>query len=251
MNIIRDLRHKKKFIIDDIYIDKYARICGIYATGVYASLCRHADRNQKCFPSKKLLAQELKISERKAYDGLKILEKLNIMKIESQGRKKDGSYKSNEYTLFDSSQWHEIPTAGGAVGTEQYSPQACGAYNRKQGVPNKETQEEGNTDKETHSVSCEVNPFSIFWENYPKKEGRKHAEEVWKKKKLDSVLPLIIAFMEKAKDTYRWKGGYSKNPTTFLNGEHWNDDLSGYDSVKGNKPSNLLLAPENKYEDYQ
>lgn len=248
---IRDLRHKGKFIIDDIYLDKYARLCGVHATGVYSSLCRHANKQQTCFPSKKLIAQELKISERKVYDGLKILKSWNIINIESQGRKNNGSYKSNLYTLLDMSLWHNIPSADSAISTDDALPSASNADHHRYDLPNKETQEEGNTLKETQVDSIELNPFDSFWLEYPKKEQRKLAEEIWKKKKLDQKLSIIIDFIIKAKNTPRWKSGFINQPVKFLKGELWNDDLFGYGEIKQNKLGNILPAPENKYENYR
>ena len=251
MDKIRDLRHKGKYVIDDIYVDKYAKVCGIYATGIYNSLCRHANKAQTCFPSKRLIAKELKMSERKVYDGLKTLVYWNIIRIEDQGRKNNGLYNSKLYTLFDMSQWRNIPSASGAVGTEEHNPQAYGAEHAKQVVPNKETQEEGNTDKETQQVFSATGSFSLFWEQYPKKVRRKQAEEIWKKKGLGNFLPEVLVFIEKAKNTDKWKKGFIDTAPNFLNGELWHDDLSEYGSVKANTPSNLLVAPKNKYENYK
>ena len=72
------------------------------------------------------------------------------------------------------------------------------------------------------------NGFSQFWKEYPKKELKKRTEEIWKNKKLDKFLKEILEFIEKAKNTDRWQKGFIKQPPAFLNGECWNDDLSGY-----------------------
>ena len=72
---VRDMRHKEKFQIDDIYLNGYAKKCGIYATGVYISLCRHSDAKlQECWPSIRKIAEELNISEKQVGRALKILE---------------------------------------------------------------------------------------------------------------------------------------------------------------------------------
>lgn len=128
---IRDLR-EKFFQVDNEYLNGYARLCGINATGVYLSMCRHADNNQKCFPSKKLIAEELSISERSVYNAIKELEKWNIISIENQGRKKDGSFKVKVYTLNNKRNWRPktkkndrrqmVPSA-----RNDKSPQAPGA----------------------------------------------------------------------------------------------------------------------------
>lgn len=98
--IIRDLRRKEKFIIDDEYLNGYAKICGIFATGVYVSLCRHADKEQKAFPSIKRMAAELAISESSVKRGLKRLDEHRIIV-----RERKGKMLTNRYYLLDKSEW--------------------------------------------------------------------------------------------------------------------------------------------------
>jgi DNA-binding Lrp family transcriptional regulator len=124
---IRDFRNKRFFQVDDEYLNGYAKLCGIHATGVYFSLCRHANKEQTCFPSKKLIARELSISERTVYTAIKKLEEWDIIKIESQGRKDNGSFKNLIYILLDKSQWKDKPSANCAVGKKQQPPSASGA----------------------------------------------------------------------------------------------------------------------------
>ena len=83
----------------------------------------------------------------------------------------------------------------------------------------------------TMSANADVS-FSKFWEIYPKKELKKKAQDIWKSKKLDSQVTEILAFIEKARESDRWKRGYVKQPTAFLNGECWNDDLASYSDRK-------------------
>lgn len=141
---IRDLRDKY-FQVDDEYLNGYAKLCGIQATGVYLSLCRHANKQQQCFPSKKLVANELAISERGVYSAVKELEKWNIIKVEEQGRKENGSFKNKLYTLLDKKYWKNKPQAINADGKIEHQPQANDDISRRQDVPNKETHI-----KETH-----------------------------------------------------------------------------------------------------
>lgn len=82
-------------------------------------------------------------------------------------------------------------------------------------------------------MSDKSDAFSQFWDKYPKKELKKKTLEIWKRKKLDSRLGEILAFIEKASLTDRWKKGFVKQPPVFLNGECWNDDLTSYGDKKG------------------
>ena len=136
---LRDLR-EKFFQVDDEYLNGYAKLCGINATGIYMTLCRHASKDQSCFPSKKTIGEKLRISERSVYTAIKTLEKWNIIKVESQGRKHDGSYKSLTYFLLDKTQWKPKPTANIADGKKKHLSTANNDNNRRQQMPNNKTQ---------------------------------------------------------------------------------------------------------------
>jgi hypothetical protein len=84
--------------------------------------------------------------------------------------------------------------------------------------------------KESKDNTCptENKSFDIFWEVYPKKELKKRSKEIWTSKNLSEKLPEILAFLEQAKLTVRWRKGYIKQPPAFLNGECWNDDIAAY-----------------------
>lgn len=74
--------------------------------------------------------------------------------------------------------------------------------------------------------------FLQFWTSYPKRENKKGCEEKWKSKKLDSMVTEILSFIEKAKESDRWKKGFIKAPLVFLNQESWNDDIDAYNDIK-------------------
>jgi hypothetical protein len=100
---IRDLRDKF-FMVDDAYINGYAKILGIYATGVYMSLCRHvAIGTQECFPRVQTIAEELGISARVVMRAIKALASWKLIIIE----KRIG--QSNLYTLTNKSSWAKKP----------------------------------------------------------------------------------------------------------------------------------------------
>lgn len=93
-------------------------------------------------------------------------------------------------------------------------------------------------DKEDNVGSADL--FESFWKEYPKKENKKKAKELWKRKKLDSSLQEILDFIQKAKSTERWQKGFVPHATTFLNGERWTDDLSSY----GDGENDDITIPE-------
>lgn len=102
-----------------------------------------------------------------------------------------------------------------------------------------------NTHKESKERKKEKNtiytePFLAFFNAYPKRVGKKQAFTIWQRKGLDSKVEDISAFIQKAKTTRQWLEGYVPNPTTFLNGDRWEDDVGAY-----NRVSNLNINLDN------
>lgn len=121
---IRDARAKGWYWMSHEYLNGYAKLCGIFATGVYTSLCRHSNDSQQSWPSIRLMAEELCISESSVKRGLNKLARWNIISIL---RRKDPETKKNLpniYTLLDKSEWKPKPQVSenlGAIGPEEQS----------------------------------------------------------------------------------------------------------------------------------
>ena len=76
--------------------------------------------------------------------------------------------------------------------------------------------------------------FDDFWAVYPTKENKKKAKSIWSKKKLDSKADIIIADVIKRKACHkRWLDGFIPNPTTYLNGERWEDEITEVNHAEG------------------
>lgn len=78
-----------------------------------------------------------------------------------------------------------------------------------------------NTSNNTHIE------FGKFWELYPKKVEKKKAEAKWNRLK-KTEQDAILTDLPKRKATEQWQkaaGQYVPNPTTYLNGERWNDSI--------------------------
>jgi len=114
---IRDKRRKEFFTVDHEYLNGYAKLCGSSATLVYLSLCRHADMNQKCFPSVKLMAEEHSITSRTVITAIKKLIEWNIIK-KTKTRKNNGVWLNNVYLLLDKSEWKTKPSENISPGNQ-------------------------------------------------------------------------------------------------------------------------------------
>jgi len=104
---VRDLRKKDQFKIDDKYLNGYARVCGVNATLVYSSLCRHAEfYTQKAFPSQLRIAYQHGISVKRVRAGFKKLMEYNIITAKKERLK--GKFANYAYYLLDKSEWVTI-----------------------------------------------------------------------------------------------------------------------------------------------
>ena len=66
--------------------------------------------------------------------------------------------------------------------------------------------------------------FDEFWAVYPKKRKKKTALDIWRRKKPDASV-LIADVRARLAGDKQWLGGFVPDPTTYLNGERWNDDM--------------------------
>lgn len=123
---IRDKRNKEWFIVDNIYLNGYARIFGPIGSSVYLSLCRHADNEtQKCFPSMELIAEEIAISRQTVGKYISLLEGHGLISVQKNISKKDKKRENNIYTLLDKSNWRKEPCktdVHGAMSNETQKP---------------------------------------------------------------------------------------------------------------------------------
>ena len=79
--------------------------------------------------------------------------------------------------------------------------------------------------KEKKNTTSTATRFDAWWKAYPKKIEKKKALEIWKRRKLDRIADIIIADTEQRPTACeKWKAGYIPNPTTYLNGDRWDDE---------------------------
>ena len=72
--------------------------------------------------------------------------------------------------------------------------------------------------------------FNKFWDTYDNKVGMQKCKQKFFRLNLDTMIKINEVVGEYIKKTPNVR--YRKNPLTWLNGEHWNDDINATDSVK-------------------
>jgi hypothetical protein len=89
-------------------------------------------------------------------------------------------------------------------------------------------------------IGQQADRFEDFFSQYPKKVKRKTANEIWRRKNLNSLADQIIQDIAmRLSSDRRWLDGFIPDPTTYLNQERWNDELSigGSNAKSGKKYS--------------
>lgn len=77
-------------------------------------------------------------------------------------------------------------------------------------------------------VATDPEGFAEFWSLWPttsRKQDRKKCAEKWRRNKLATALPKILAHVTAMKGTKTWREGFEPAPLTYLTGERWNDGM--------------------------
>ena len=232
--IIRDLRSKAKFVVDDLYINGYARFVGPYATCVYNSLCRHANKIQKSWPSIQTIADQHGIGRNSVINGIKKLEFWKIIHKDRIGKK-----ANNRYNLLDKSCWIDISEVSLKDFSEVYHINFTSLSDKLQGFTRRTSIVRKHISKETQRKDTYSEEFLLFWDQYPKKISKPDAfkafNRVSKANTGAKLLELIIKDLKIRAKTADWlkeKGKYIPYPATYLNQRRWEDEDKGQPPIK-------------------
>ena len=100
---VSDLRQKEQYITDDKFLNGYARFLGIYAVGVYSSLCRHANKEQRSWPSIEKMSEELDVGRNSVLIAIKRMEFWRVVR-----KYRVGKGANNRYDLITKQSWLTI-----------------------------------------------------------------------------------------------------------------------------------------------
>lgn len=114
---VRDMRARTRFFIDNAFYDTFVPVFGPSLSMVYVALVRHANKEQKTWPSQTRIAAQLGMSRQWINVQLQLLEAFGLIKKIRVGR-----MCSNRYYLLDENHWrgdfddlHKAVTADFAV----------------------------------------------------------------------------------------------------------------------------------------
>lgn len=189
------------------------------------SLANRIGKSDDCWPSQEFLSSYTGMSERNIRRVTASLCAKNLIKSNK-------NWKSIHYELCipspDTMSAENEVITGHHVRSEVLSPDTMSADHRTPCPPNISM---NNSLKANNSFSfTDVNTseiFEQFWEAYPRKQNKTKAKKVWKNRKLDKQIDLILEDIAKRKlHDHQWKEKqYTPLATTYLNGERWEDEI--------------------------
>ena len=97
---VRDLRVKTRFAIDNVFWDEFVPVLGTTISMVYVALVRHANKEQKTWPSQERVARQVGVTREWVGRFLTILEYFNLIKGVRVGK-----MCTNRYYLIDEKHW--------------------------------------------------------------------------------------------------------------------------------------------------
>ena len=96
--------------------------------------------------------------------------------------------------------------------------------------------EQNRTEQKPQGAPSAPDRFPDFWSAYPKKREKKKARDAWKRKRLDSRADEIIADVRnRIEKDGQWLDGYVPHPTTYINGERWDDEIEPRKGTDGKR----------------
>ena len=211
---------------------------------VLLMLANHCnDHTRQCNPSQKLLAEECSMGLSTLKNHIIALQDLGY--VETVNVFKDNIQKPNQYLLrFPSSQNRATPPSGSGYPPSQNLATEPEVKNRIEPVDQKN------------------NFFDDFWKAYPRKSNKSFARKVFEKLKVDQQLfdKMVQAINLQNKTVWKDKDQqYIPHPSTWLNGERWEDEVSSFvkpltpaeratNIALGRPADQRLLTPEEQAE---
>ena len=150
----------------------------------------------------------------------------SLKKLEDLGYLKTGNYNKVGY---DKTKWYSITNLGYCILQNKQNdlPKVPnGLTKSNEPIPNINTNINADINK---TVLEQETRFNEFWKLYPRKENKKKALSYYKKinEETHDIIMNDLKVRVNSKDWKKDKGKYVMLPTTYLNGERWNDEIVG------------------------
>lgn len=198
---------------------------------IYETIFQFWNHGKWCYLSNAAIMDRTNIkSERTIQDALLFFESHNELIRETKNGKRYLCQPTRKLELCDDNDPVDIPTTpavecGSPPQQSAGTPRSALRHNNKN-INNKNINKRYRSSNDDQDQII-INSFDQFWEAYPKKVAKQQAFKVWKKNKLHERLNEILDDLDKRKSA-NWLNNdkqFIPNPTTYLNGERWNDEI--------------------------
>jgi hypothetical protein len=226
-NITTDLRFSMvpAWVLDSGISDKAIRL--------YAVLAGYADAETgQAYPGRTLLSKRLDCST-KTVDRA-VSELMSVGAIRKQQRVKDGHYQSSLYTVvrIDPASGKSQPRVTDDATPRHPRPDPVSPVSQRTRTTELEPQKQESLNK----------AFNDFWAIYPKKQDKGLAKRSFEKALTRANLEDILDGAERYRDDPNRENLFTKNPSTWLNADAWENDPLPSRVVS--KPRKLTNAEE-------
>lgn len=220
------------------------RLCPM-ARLLYAEITALAQADGACWARTVYFCNLYGVAEGTVYRWLSALQKCGY--IQAEKLTKNGMVSGRRITLIP-----ELPPSSQKCEDDLSkmrvtSSQKCEVFNRYNNlnINNTPLPPKGESGAEEKADKL----FETFWAHYPKKQDKKKARRAWLKiKGLDKLFPAIMRSLMAQCQSEQWTregGKYIPLPTSWINGERWEDDLTGQ-PAQAQRPGG---APATAYEE--
>ena len=197
-------------------VDSWQSMKAIHRGIMYELANRHNSETGKCHPSHEYLAKRLDTTVRSVIRLLNACQELGYLEVVPQF--KDGRQTTNNYII----KGVRNVTDEGDISV---TPEGDISVTQKQ---------------EEETVRINNRAFEEFWSNYPRKVNKKKAQSAFNNLTKEKQQQAIVDCKDRYKHT---EPKYIPHPTTYLNGERWEDETIAYNGSNNSAP---IMPPAHK-----
>ena len=193
---------------------------------VLAAIGTYTDRVGWCFPSQTTLGVMLGISRQAIQKSIRALVDCHYLQV---AQRYEGTRQTSNLmrVLFDSITEVDQIRLVAPPATSEVAPPATPEVALTSHLTSQLTIKRGQ----------QADRFEEWWKEYPKKTKKKEAFRVWGTAKLDLLCDRLLEDVRRRMvSDDRWKRGFIPDPTTYLRGERWNDEIV--------KPAGQVTTPK-------
>jgi hypothetical protein len=173
----------------------------------------------ECWPSVALLARETRLTERQVRRCLRAIEASGEIHSTIQG----GPHGANLYQIIGQPSLDLTPTSGGKDVRGGHGRPPGGDMGDRQGGHGLPPNRKESSVEPSEELLFKSN-FDVFWETYPRKQGKGAARKAYAKARRKTGWATIEAAAARYRDDPNRTSEFTCLPATWLNQERWDDD---------------------------